>query len=1075
MSILFQNEWTREDGSLVAIPHVTTKNESFLRHCQVLKRMGVKNYAFPLTLYNPELKHVDVHALEEDTPENIRLRMAVMTEARFNVWYFMRECVRVVGQGGDPVKFRLDRNSCAMIWSFLCGIDYVGMAPRQFGKEQPLSALIRTPSGWTTMGDIKLHDKVVTPDGGTANVVGVYPQGIKDKYRVTFEDGRSTECGLEHLWKVYNRDWSPKTNRWRVLSLGEIMEWMDNHPNSEVGFHVPLIEPEEKPDVDLPIDPYVLGILIGDGGLTTGSVKVSTPDAFVIDELRRLIPENIDVRHIDKFDYVLVDKNVVPGKKSSLITTLRDLDLMGCYSHQKFIPAQYMNASPRQKWDLLQGLMDSDGTVGKNRSVSFTTTSVALAHQFEHLVRSLGGVCRTYRRVTKYTHNGEQREGRLSYTMQIRFRDTTKALRLPRKRDRLFTGAPVKDTSKLRIVSIEYAGREEAQCIEIDHPDHLYITDDYIVTHNTICAVCLVAWIMYIAGQQFQIGHFCKDNQLREENVKRVRGIAENLPPWWLDENKFRDKKNTSELYYHALGTHFQTGVAQADDRKADLQARGSSQPVQWFDEFEFIVNIGRSYPTMIASTTAARENARLNGKPYSNIITTTAGDPSNPACQEAAEIIDGAMPFSEFLHDCENLEQLHAMVEAASPQKMIIGVFSHFQLGKDNDWLRGIIRRTNATKEQIMRDYLNRRVSISAQPVIPKHILAMITASQTDTKHLQIVNGRFMIRWYLDKEVVQSESFKHRPIIVGCDSSEMIGRDATTLVGIDPRDFSVVFTFRANEGNLNTVGAVIAELLIEYPGFVFVPENKSSGTGFIDNVSLLLRKHGHNPFKRIFNWVVHNRREVEFAKYDIRDTSLLDTSVKKYFGIKTDKSKRDELYSSTLLTACERGATKIRDQTLIAELSGLVEKNGRVDHEVGCHDDTCIAFLMAAWLILNGKNLDVYGIAPGTILSMVPRGKSEDAQIEMLKQEKIQARIDELLEIRKRQPDIGIRALLDRDLEMLQRLQTRSATAEAVTADDLHRNPRKFVDQEIASANRKPASQEDVVNSVKSLLRAVA
>jgi hypothetical protein len=359
-------------------------------------------------------------------------------------------------------------------------------------------------------------------------------------------------------------------------------------------------------------------------------------------------------------------------------------------------------------------------------------------------------------------------------------------------------------------------------------------------------------------------------------------------------------------------------------------------------DEVEFCANIDISYPTMLASTGTARENARMNGKPYSNILTTTAGDPTKSECREAAKILSGAMPFSEYLYDLDSKEQLHEVVKANSPQMMLIGVFSHLQLGYDNEWLRDKITRNSMTREQTMRDYLNRRVSIQETPVIPKETLALITSSEMEHKHLQILNGRFAIFWYLDKEVVQSQSFKQRPIVVGCDSSEMIGRDATTLVGIDPRDLSVVFTFRANEGNLNTVGAIIAQLLIEYPAMIFVPENKSSGTGFIDTVSLLLRKENHNPFKRMFNWIVNNKQEEEFSKYDIRDMSLLDTVAKKYFGIKTDKNKREQLYSSTLLTATKMAPTRIRDKTLISELQALVVKNGRVDHEAGSHDDSC-------------------------------------------------------------------------------------------------------------------------------------
>lgn len=1213
MSILFKEQWHRPDGSLLAIPHVTTKNDTFLRHCQVLKRMGIENYAFPLTLYNPELKNVNVHDLEEDTPENERLRTAVMIESRHNVWYYLRECVRIYSQGGKPVQFRLDRGSCAMVWSFLNGIDYAGMQPRQAqplsakirtpdgvvtmadmhvgkkilapdgretfvigvypqgvkmvyritleggmstnccldhlwnvyndnpnesfrtmslgdiieseetlsipvwnhnevqtlhrivniehigqeevqcievdhpdhlyitdedivshntGKDQPLYSKIKTPAGWTTMGDIGVGDKVVTPDGTTSSVVGVFPQGEKDVYRVTFSDGRTADCGKEHLWKVYNRDWT-KNDGWRILPLNELKRFLDTKKSGLVDTFVPLISPEIQPDTELPIDPYILGILIGGGNLSTGTTRFTTADDFILNEVTRLLPTNTEVVSAGGYDYRIVDRSRVNIQdKSPWLDALRSLELMGSYSYNKFIPIKYMDASPSQKAALLQGLMDSNGTVDKSSSISFSTTSIALAEQVTHLVRSLGGLCKIKHKQTYYEHNGEKLKGRLSFTLRIRMKDPKNVFRLPRKRDRVSDNYKSKDSLKLGIVSIHHIGKHQTQCISIDHPDHLYITDDFVVTHNTVCALALTSWVIYSSGEDYQIGHFAKDNALRQENVKRVKSFGEFLPKWWLSVNKFKDKNNSEEIYYDALRTHYITMVAQSDKRQADLKARGSSQPMLHIDELEFCVNIDISYPTMLASTGTARENARKNGKPYSNILTTTAGDPSKAECKAAANILSGAMPFSEFLYDLKNKEELHSVVKANSPQMMLLGVFSHLQLGYDNNWLRDMITRNNMTREQTMRDYLNRRVSIQETPVIPKETLALITASEMEHKHIEILNGKYVIYWYIDKEVVQSATFRHRPIVVGCDSSEMIGRDSTTLVGVDPRDLSVVFTFRANEGNLNIVGAVIAELLLAYPGMIFVPENKSTGVGFIDTVSLILQKHNHNPFKRMFNWIVNNYSDEEFSKYDIRDMSLLDTTAKKYFGIKTDKNKRDQLYSTTLITAAQRAPTRIRDKTLIAELSGLVVKNGRVDHETGSNDDMVVAWLLCMWFILNAKHLDMYGIKPGTIFSLAPSSKDKDEQIELLRQEKIQNRIDELMAARRRQADPSLRMLIDKDLDLLRTLQEKHGIPDTVVADDLHRNPKKYIDQDIANASKEKSDTDTVKNSIQAIFR---
>lgn len=721
MSVLFQSDWKDENGRLRAIPHLTTTNKSFLRTAQLFKRMGIKNYAFMLALHDPDLADVDVHDLEANTPENEILRTKVLIEARRNVWYFIRECVRIYSQGGDPVQFGLNRASCAMIWCFMNGIDYATLQPRQTGK--------------------------------------------------------------------------------------------------------------------------------------------------------------------------------------------------------------------------------------------------------------------------------------------------------------------------------------------------------------TVSAFTLIGWIIYCAGYEFQIGAMAKDNSLREDNVKRVKSIGENLPPWWVAEDKFKDKKNTTEIFYNALRTHLVTYVANSDPRKADLQARGASPPVFWFDEFEFIVNVDVSYPTIIASTGTARENAKKNGKPYSNIITTTAGDPNKPECKAAASILDGAMAFTELLYDLENNDKLHEVVEAASPQKMLMGVFSHLQLGYDNKWLRAKIQRGKLTRDQVMRDYLNRRVSISEDPIIPAETLALINSSETEPKHIQILSNKFVIYWYVDKETVFSPAFKDRPIVVGGDSSEMIGRDATTLVGVDPRDLSVVFTFRCSEGNINTVGVMIAQLLLMFPKMVFVPENKSSGTSIIDSVALILRNEGHNPFYRMFNWVVNNRNEAEFQKYNIRDTSLLDTAVKRFFGIKTDKGKRDELYSRVLLEAAAKSASRIKDRTLIKELGSLTVRNGRVDHEVGGHDDTVVAWLMAMWFIMHAKHLDVYGIRPGTAMSFVNPGQPDKIRLSMERQEKVRAKIEELEGQLRFQQDPSLRKLLEADISLMKTMIDNGPIPTPATADDLLRDPRRYTDPVTAEQSRTPVKMDEIEHSLRLVL----
>jgi hypothetical protein len=851
MAILFEKDWRNAAGKLRAIPHYNTKNVSFLRMAQLLKKMGIKNYAFHLCLYDKDLLNVDPHSLTEDTPENEILRQKVCNEAARNLWYFKREVLKIYSQGGDPVPYELNRGSLSMTWCFLNGIDYWSMQPRQ---AQPLDAKIRTPDGHITMGDVAYGTQILAPDGTTVRVAGVYPHGAKPVYKVTLSDGRSTECCNDHLWRVYCSSWKEP---WRVYSLEQIR-----------------------------------------------------------------------------------------------------------------------------------------------------------ASQDEILIPFWNG--------TDFSNH-------------------------------------------LTIDSIEYVGDKEVQCIHVDHPDHLYITDDDIVTHNTgktVGALAITTWVMYIGAKSYTFGMMTKDDTLRTENISRIKRMRETLPSWMLAPDRYADKNNSTTLYYAALKNKYETMVGQADEASADKQARGSSPSGVHFDEIAFISHIRKSYSVILSSTDTARANAKANGQPHSNIITTTAGDPSKRDAKAAAEILDGAMNFTETLYDIEDSEKLHMVVKANSPKKMINGTFSHLQLGRTNEWLRDIITRNNLSADEVCRDYLNRWVSVQDNPIIPKEILSRITSSQIDPVWTEIISDRFLIRWYVPQSVVESRDFKNTPIIVGCDSSELINRDATTLVGINPKTLEVVFTYRAVEGNINTVATSIANFLIRYPKMLFIPENKSSGTSIIDIVGAMLTHAGQNPFKRIFNWVVDRRNEAEFGRININDPSLLETSVKRYFGIKTDKSKRDELYSSVLIKATSRAGHLTKDARLVSELSSLVERNGRVDHAADGKDDTVIAYLMAMWIIFFGKNLDVYGIEPGTIMSFASYGNSNsEEEQKRRKQEAIikhaTDQIEKLSNALKNQFDLSVIEMIKGEIRKYEAMLPESRFIEPATTDEIMRDPFKFADRKAVEDNR--------------------
>lgn len=355
-----------------------------------------------------------------------------------------------------------------------------------YGKDQPLTAKIKTPGGWTTMGEIQVGDKITAWDGTTTKVTGVYPQGKRTVFKLTFADGRTTRAGGQHLWKVYTTN-AYSTDGWSIQTTEELLR-LKNLKGARV--YVPLCLSEEGVDQPLPIPPYTLGVILGDGGLTSG-VSISKGDPEIFEHLQAELPEGLRLVECDNITKRVAGTGRVGG--NAYRTALQELGLFGKKSIEKFIPEIYKRGSTQQRLELLQGILDTDGHAQKAGTVTFYSSSYRLAKDVQYLVRSLGGIARLGVKEPKYTYNGETRKGNTAYRVNIRFTQPSALFRLTRKKERMNDENQYAKNLKLRLEAVEVDGYEETRCISIEHPDHLYITDEFIVTHNTMSALSALA------------------------------------------------------------------------------------------------------------------------------------------------------------------------------------------------------------------------------------------------------------------------------------------------------------------------------------------------------------------------------------------------------------------------------------------------------------------------------------------------------------------------------------------------------------------------------------------------------
>ncbi|MFG2670666.1 PhoH family protein [Streptomyces sp. NPDC048445] len=364
------------------------------------------------------------------------------------------------------------------------------------GRAQPVFTNVLTPDGWRPIGALEVGDLVIGSDGAPTPVLGVYPQGEKDIYRVSAQDGSWTLCCGEHLWTVRTAADKRRDQPWRVL---ETKEMIGNLRAAHARrYELPMLTaPVGFPARGVPMDPYALGLLLGDGCLTGSTTpSFATEDPELADALESALP-GVSVRHKGGPDYVL-NRVKAPGDvvtlENPVTRSLRELDLVGTRSHSKFVPDAYLFNSADVRLAVLQGLLDADGgpvtQTDRTCRVQYSTASIMLRDDVIALVQSLGGVAYTRRRAAEgrapgFAGGREVHHRYDAHIIEIRLPEGIEPFRLARKAEKYREagggGRPVRF-----IDSIEPAGREEAVCIQVAAEDSLYVTQDYLLTHNTL-------------------------------------------------------------------------------------------------------------------------------------------------------------------------------------------------------------------------------------------------------------------------------------------------------------------------------------------------------------------------------------------------------------------------------------------------------------------------------------------------------------------------------------------------------------------------------------------------------------
>lgn len=397
---------------------------------------------------------------------------------------------------------------------------------------------VKTPFGEKNIEDVQIGDQVSNTHGGVTRVIDIPYEGEDECVELIFSDGAKVECSLNHIWK-YKLARNRRRKHLSDFKLGTTKELIEKTKKYNV--LIPLCAPVKftRPFPGEMIDPYLLGVILGDGSTRSSSIVITSVDQEIIDRCELGTEGEF---HKQGISYLLTN-----SKKEKEL--LRKWGLWGKKSEEKFIPERYKLGSIETRKAIIQGLIDTDGSVDSRGHLSFTSTSKQLAEDVQFIARSLGAKATLTKNPAGYKKDGEHIPCLDAYSVYIQHKYKEWFVSLPRKLQRIkpYNGG---NTPCRRLISYRLTGKKPVRCISVAELDGLFLTNDFIVTHNSksFCIGFLVAlWVRKYPGVRFFVGRKTLKS-LKQSTINTM--LTKVFPAVGLSINDYHMGWQTMELSF---------------------------------------------------------------------------------------------------------------------------------------------------------------------------------------------------------------------------------------------------------------------------------------------------------------------------------------------------------------------------------------------------------------------------------------------------------------------------------------------------------------------------------------------
>ena len=397
------------------------------------------------------------------------------------------------------------------------------------GKEQPVSAIVYTANGPKRIGDITYGEMVCCPNGTISMVCGIYPQGVKDVYTVTFSDGSTAECGENHLWNIKTRE----QESYKTVMLKDFMNKIYIGKGTKAKYSIPITAPVKFNQIKIPINPFVFGALL--------TVGFFNKKITALIENEKLLDRICSLMNGTGISYTKEEKQLTINVHDEL----KELGLFGKKTSKKFIPPNYLYNSVENRMSLLQGIL-SFAHITKTETPILTISSKQFAEDFRLLVQSLGGICL----ISRHKNNEEN----FIYYCSVIIKNKKKLLEFKKEK---FKKKDVKNNISRKIISVVKTRREQSVCISVRDKSGLYLTDNFVVTHNTLTSLSFAAQCQKPENGSRHVYYLNIEGRLKPMNLRGIAGLDLNkMTIYRSTQEKILTAKDYLNLAFKAINTH---------------------------------------------------------------------------------------------------------------------------------------------------------------------------------------------------------------------------------------------------------------------------------------------------------------------------------------------------------------------------------------------------------------------------------------------------------------------------------------------------------------------------------------